>query len=194
MSRAQRPTFPEGAVVAAVASLAGGACYAGLSSIYAPGAALRVVIAGLALAYVVYLMARADARVGRVVAIAGWAAAACTLWLLEPPFAGYVLAHGALVWLVRSLYFHASVPAAFADLGLVALGAGAAAWATQRSGSVALALWCFFLVQALFAALPAFAGASRAQGGAPFAAPEEDRFRRAQRTAEAALSRLHSPR
>jgi hypothetical protein len=196
MRHASRPTFLEGAGVAAVASLAGGACHAGLSSLYGPDVALRVVVAGLGLAYTVYLVGRAEARVGRIVAIAGWIAAACALWLLAPPFAGYVLAHAGLAWLVRSLYFHASVLTALADLGLVALGAGAAVWSAQRADSVALALWCFFLVQALFASLPAFGAASRGAGagGRAFAAaPEEDRFRRAHRAAETALSRLRSP-
>lgn len=194
MRLAGRPTFLEGAGVALVASLAGGALYAGLSAVYAPAGALRIVVALGGLAYVVYLIGRAEARVGRIVAIAGWLVAACALWLLAPPFGGYVLAHAGLVWLVRSLWFHASLLAALADLGLVAVGIGAAAWSARRADSVALALWCFFLVQALFASLPAL-GAARARDGGPevVRAPDEDRFRRAERAAEAALSRLRSP-
>ena len=67
----------------------------------------------------------------------------------------------------------------------------AAVWAARQSGSFALSLWCFFLVQALYAAIPArFPG----EGGSTADAVPEDRFQRAHRAAEAALRSLHSIR
>jgi hypothetical protein len=52
-------------------------------------------------------------------------------WWTAPPLPLYLLIHVAAIWLLRSLYF-----------------------AITRSGSMFLATWCFFLVQALFVAIP----------------------------------------
>jgi hypothetical protein len=184
-----RPAFLEGAAVALVASLAGGAVHAALALVAAPGVVLRIVATALALAYLLYLLRRSNERIGRVMTLALWALATGALWLLDAPPLGFLCAQLGLVWLVRSLYFHAGVLAALADLGLVALGLAAAAWAASRSGSVALSLWCFFLVQACFVAIPA-----RATGRGERSTVAEDRFARAHGAAEAAVRRLSSAR
>ena len=187
----KRPGFFEGAAVALVASIAGGACYAALTTVFPSGAVFRVVVAALGLAYIVYLLQRNEERVGRVTAIVLWLVAAIALWISGPPSLLYLCAHLGLVWLIRSLYFHSSLISALADLGLVALGLAAAVWAARQSGSFALSLWCFFLVQALYAALPArFPG----EGASAGSAVPEDRFQRAHQAAEAALRSLHSIR
>ena len=187
----KRPGFFEGAVVALVASIAGGACYAALTTMFPSAAVLRFLIAALGLAYVLYLLRRSDERVWRITAVALWVLAALALWVFEPPSLLYLAAHLGLVWLVRSLYFHSSLLSALADLGLVALGLAAAVWAAQESGSVALSVWCFFLVQALCTSIPARfpAGGASADGAVP-----EDRFQRAHQAAEAALRSIHSIR
>ena len=183
----KRPGFFEGAVVALVATIAGGACYSALTTVFPSTGVLRLLIAALGLAYIVYLLRRNEERVGRITTIALWLLAAVALWIFEPPSLLYLCGHLALVWLVRSLYFHSSLLAALADLGLVALGLAAAVWAARQSGSVALSLWCFFLVQALFVAIPA---RFPAEGGSTNDALPEDRFQRAHQTAEAALRSL----
>jgi hypothetical protein len=182
-----RPTFFEGVAVALAASLSGSILYSALVWAGAGGQALRLVIAGLGVAYCGYLLRRSRRRVGRITTAAAWLAAAGALWLLDPPATLYVLGHVALLWLVRSLYFHDGMLAALADLGLLGLGLAAAVWATTESGSLFLSLWSFFLVQALFSAIPA--------AGRPDAAPDaagEEPFERAHRAAEAALRRLSS--
>jgi hypothetical protein len=187
----KRPGFLEGAAVALVASIAGGACYAALTAVFPPLAVFRVLVAALGLAYVVYLLRRNEERVGRLTTVTIWLAAAGALWISEPPSLLYLCAHLGLVWLVRSLYFHSSLLAALADLGLVALGLAAAVWAARQSASFALSVWCFFLVQALYAAIPVrFPGESGRDGHAV----PEDRFQRAHQAAEAALRGLHSIR
>jgi hypothetical protein len=185
----KRPGFFEGALVAATASLAGGACYAALTTLFPAAAVLRLLIASLALAYLVYLLRRSEERVGRISVLVLWLAAAAALWALHAPPLLYLSAHLGLLWLVRSLYFHSSLVAALTDLGLVALGLAAALWASSQTQSIALALWCFFLVQALYVAIPA-----RIAGRGDGAALAEDRFQTAHRAAEAALRRLHSIR
>ena len=83
------------------------------------------------------------------------AAGGAATWLAGVPLVGYVLIHVGLLWLVRSLYFYSGVLPALLDLGLSALGLAFAVWAAGRSGSPLLALWCFFLVQALHVCIPA---------------------------------------
>jgi hypothetical protein len=74
------------------------------------------------------------------------------------------------------------------DLGLGALSVSAAVWAITRSGSVFLATWCFFLVQALFVAIPP-AVQRKARPEQNMLADSEN-FERARRQADAALAQL----
>jgi hypothetical protein len=95
--------------------------------------------------------------------------------------------HVGAIWLVRSLYFHSGVIPALMDLGLCALGICAAVWAVDRSGSVFLATWCFFLVQASFVAIPSTVRTRHA--GQDGTADAGD-FERARRQADEALRQL----
>lgn len=181
----KRPTFLEGVGVALAASIAGSVAYTALSAV-AGGGLLRPVVTGLAFAYVVYLLARAPQRVGRVTALAAWCMAAAGLWLAAPPLALYLLLHVGLTWLVRSLFFHSGVFAALVDLALGVAALAAGVWAVVHTGSVLLGVWCFFLVQAAFVAIPpSLAPQRRASEPA-----RNDGFERAHRAAEAALRRL----
>lgn len=183
----RRPGFLQGVLVAAVASFFGGALYAALIAVVGAGAALRLLIALLGLAYVLYLLSCSATRVGRVVTVAGWLAVSAATWLLAPPLALYAVVHVGLIWLVRSLYLYSSVVCALADLGLAVLGTLVAVGTIEHTGSLFLALWSFFLVQALTAAVPA---ALKSRPRAP-AAPDEP-FERARRIAEAALQRIYA--
>lgn len=183
----KQPTFFEGVGVALAASVVGSAAHTALS--VATGSGLRAVVAGLALGYLVYLLGRTRERVGRLTAVLAWCAAATGLWLAAPPLALYLLLHVGMLWLIRSLFFHASLLAAVADLGLSGLALAAGVWAGVHSGSLLLAIWSFFLVQALFVAIPPSLPPRR-PGAA--ASECEDGFERAHRAAEAAARRLLS--
>jgi hypothetical protein len=186
----KQPTFFEGVALALAASLLGSALYSVLSSVFPAGAVLRLLIAGIGLAYVFYLLSRSRERVGRVTVVACWALAAGVIWFIAPPLMLYGLMHLGLIWLTRSLYFYSSVLAALADLGLSGLSLASAIWAASQTGSVFLSLWCFFLVQALFVAIPArLSHSNRETQTGP---EKEDRFQRAHRTAEAAVRKLSS--
>jgi hypothetical protein len=76
-------------------------------------------------------------------------------WFLAPSLLTYLLPHVALLWLVRSLIRYRGALPALLDLGVSAVGVAAAAWAARHSGSVFLAAWSFFLVQAVAIAIPA---------------------------------------
>ena len=185
----KRPTFVEGAVLALIAALGGTLAYAACTLVMPGAAALRLLVAGLGFGYLLYLLGSSRERVGRLTTLALWLTAAGLLWLLSPPLALYLLAHLAMIWVVRSLYFHQGLLAVLADLGLAGLGLIAALGAYLHTGSLFLSLWCLFLVQALFVSIP-----SRAEISDSDASVEEERFRRAHRAAEAAVHKLSSIR
>lgn len=182
----KRPGFFHGVIVAAILGFVASAVFAALTPFVGTGAVLRLLIPALALAYVLYLLSRSRARVGRVTVVAAWCVLTAVTWWFAPPLPLYLLVHAGAVWLVRSLYFYSSVLSASMDLGLSALGVCAAAWAVSRTGSVFLATWCFFLVQALFVAIPA---ALHRKGAAPADTGDEN-FERARRQADRALHQL----
>ncbi|MEA3290863.1 MAG: hypothetical protein U9Q71_00905 [Pseudomonadota bacterium] len=149
--------------------------------------------AGLAgLVYLLYLLSRSRERVGRVTVLAAWGVAAGVIWFLAPSPALYLLLHIGLIWLVRSLYFYSSVLSVLADLGLNGLSLAMAVWAALQSGSVFLSLWSFFLVQALFVAIPPRLGPKAGERRPE--RDEEDRFQHAHRAAETALRKISSIR
>lgn len=183
-----RPRFLQGVLLALVLSLGAAAAFAGLGLLVSPAIALRAVIALLGGLYVLYLLRHAATRVGRPTVLLAWLLAATGLWLSAPALGVYLAAHVSLVWLVRALYHHAGVLAAGLDAALSALALAAAVWAALGTHSVFAAVWCFFLVQALFVALPDPAG----RDTSPASSPDDARFRRALRSAEAAVRRLHA--
>jgi len=183
-----RPSFVHGVIVAAVLGFFASAIVATLTPFVGLGAVLRLVIPALGLAYLLYLFSRSETRVGRVTTLALWSALAATTWWVAPPLPFYLLIHVASIWLVRSLYFYSGVMPALMDLGVSALSISATVWAISRSGSVFLATWCFFLVQALFVAIPpAFESTPRSQRKT---AIENENFEHARRQADEALRQL----
>lgn len=183
----KRPTFLEGIGVAAGASVFAAITFAALTAVFGSSLVLRLIVTAIALAYILYLLRRSPERIGRTTTLAVWAAVTAVAWYALPlPL--FVAAQLGLVWLTRSLYFYASILSALADLGLVAFGLAAAIWALGTTNSLLAGVWSFFLVQALFAAIPAHLGARRPSASAL----PDDRFARAHRVAEAAVRRLSS--
>jgi hypothetical protein len=186
MRRADRRFNLGGGIAAALVLAAGGAAgLALLVPLFGSGVALRLLVALLGLGYVLYVLGRSRERVGRIATVGLWALCAAGIWLVGLPLPAYVLVHVGMLWLVRSLYCRSGVLGALADLGLCVLGLGFAAWAMSRSGSVPLALWCFFLIQAFHASIPS---SFALRGAAP--RDEDAAFDRAHRAAEAALKRF----
>ena len=68
-----RPTFLEGVAVALATSVAGTGLYSVLTTVFAGGDVLRLLIAGISLGYVLYILHRSRARLGRVTAVGLWA-------------------------------------------------------------------------------------------------------------------------
>jgi hypothetical protein len=169
-------------------SLVGGAVAASLMLVMPSGVVVRAVVAGMGLAYILYRLHRSREHTGRIVVIGAWCAIAAAAWLLAIPLPAYLAIHAGMIWLIRSLYTHSNLRAAAADLGLCALGLAFAVWAALRAESLFLAAWCFFLLQALHVAIPAWT-AERAREDDP-RVREDDAFAGAHRAAERALREL----
>ena len=184
----KRPGFLHGVIVAAVFGFFASTIVATLTPFVGFGSVVRLIIPALGLAYLLYLMSRSKERLGRVTTLSLWSALAIATWWVAPPFPLYLLIHVAAIWLIRSLYFYSGVIPALMDLGLNALSISAAVWAITRSGSVFLATWCFFLVQALFVAIPpTINGKAKPELNT---ALDSENFERARRQADAALRQL----
>ena len=184
----KRPTFFNGVLAALVLAFLASVAFATLMPFFGLGFVVRTLIPALGLLYIAYLFTRSPERTGRITTLMLWCVLAGASWLLAPPLPLYVLIHVGAVWLIRSLYFYSSVVPALIDLGLNALSVSTAIWAVSRSGSVFLAVWCFFLVQALFIAIPPALNRKARSGNT---APADDqKFQHARRRAEAALRQL----
>ncbi len=184
----KRPSFIHGVVIAAVLGFFASAVVATLTPFVGFAAVLRLAIPALALAYVLYLLSRSDERVGRVTALSIWGVLAAATWWVAPPLPLYFLIHVGAIWLLRSLYFYSGVMPALMDLGLSALSISATVWALTRSGSIFLATWCFFLVQALFVVIPS--AVKRPQIEQRNTAVDSENFEHARRQADQALRQL----
>lgn len=178
------PSFLEGVLVALVAALGASVAQVLLTLALPRPAALGLIAAGLGLAYLLYLLGRSRERAGRIVAVIAWVPITGTALALAPDPWTQVLVQAGLIWLVRSLWHQASPLAALLDLGLILAGLAAALWAALHSGSLFLAVWCLFLVQALFSTIPERV-AGRQRG---IEAP--DPFDLAARAAGSALARI----
>ena len=157
----RKPGVFDGLIVALLIALAAGVASLLFGGFFAQALLIGVVLHAAALAYLVYLLQRARARVGKLITLTAWALLTAVNWLLPIPLFEQILLLAAFIWLVRSLYFHASLISAALDFGLVSVGLAAAAWAAVNTGSLAAALWSFFLLQALFCWIPQAAGQAK---------------------------------
>jgi len=188
----KRPGFFQGVVVAAVLGFFASTIVATLTPFLGLGTVLRLLLPLLGLTYLLYLLNRSAEKLGRVTTLSLWAVMAIATWWIAPPLPLYLLIHVGSVWLIRSMYYYTGVLPALMDLGLSTLSITAATWAISRSGSVFLATWCFFLVQALFVSIPSdIKRKNRVTSNPP---AHSGNFERAQRQADAALHQLFTKR
>jgi hypothetical protein len=186
----KQPSFFEGVAVAIVLSILGSAFAWLLTPVFGRSGVLYLLITGISFVYMVYLLARSRERIGRITTIVLWIAVTGLAWLAGLPWLLLGLVQVGFIWLVRSLYYYSSVLTSLMDLGLTALGVVVSIWATAHSGSLFLGLWTFFLMQALFVAIPKqWRGTGSIQQ-----IKQDEAFQRAYRSAEAAVRKLSTIR
>lgn len=183
------PGFLQGVGVALLAALLGEVLFVALTPLLGSITALYLVIAAASFCYILYLLRSSGVRLGRITTLLSWLSITVATAWVGPPLMLYVLIHVAMIWLVRSLYFYSSLLPAMVDLGLNVVAVAAVVWATAQSGSLLLALWCFFLLQALFVMIPQSMNKSSGDASMP---DDNDAFAQAHRTAQAALRKLSS--
>ena len=182
----KEPSFLEGVAVAIVFSVLGSAFALVLAPLLGRGVSAYVLITGISFVYLIYLLARSRERVGRITTVVLWLAATAVIWLLGLPWFLLGLVQMAFIWLVRCLYYYSSVVSALTDLGLTATSAMVSYWAAIYSGSLFLSIWTFFLMQALFVAIPK----QWRVGRSDHPPTQDDAFQRAFHNAEAAFRKL----
>ncbi len=185
------PGIIDGLILAFVISLGAGAANLVLGGFIGYGTLFNLVLLAAALTYLLYLFKRSSARVGRVVMLAAWATLSLACWFFEVHLFEQVLLQAGFIWLVRALYFHGTLFAAALDFGLVSAGLAAGAWAMVNTGSLAAALWSFFLIQSLFGWIPDL---SRKQRGESYRGQSDySAFQSAHRVALDAVRKLTQP-
>lgn len=148
------PGIIDGVIIAIVISLGAALASLVLGGFIAYDTLSSLLLCTAALIYLFYLLKRSSANVGRVVVIAGWSVISLACWFFDVALIEQALIQAAIIWLVRSLFFHGSMFTAVLDFGLVLFGLTAGAWTMVNTGSLAGALWSFFLVQALLCWIP----------------------------------------
>ncbi len=185
----KKPTFIQGVMVAAVLAFVGSSFIATVTPFIGFQHVANLVVPAIAFVYLVYLFRSTKERIGRISVLTLWSVFAIAMWWSDPTLAVYLLVHVGVIWLVRSLYFYSGVIPALIDLGLSVISVSAFGWALERTGSMFLGIWCFFLVQALFVLIPkSYSNVGSAQRHAT----EDERFARAERQANQALQKLFS--
>lgn len=185
------PGIIDGLVVAVLISLGAGAASLLMRGFVAYPTLFNMVLCAATLVYLIYLLKRCSARVGRMVVISGWAVSSLASWFFEVPLLEQVFIQAGIIWLVRSLYFHGSIFAAALDFGLISVGLAASAWSMVNTGSLAASLWSFFLIQALFCWIPDLAG--KPSGDAYRGHRDSSSFQSAHRVALDAVRKLTQP-
>ncbi len=146
----------------------------------------------MAFLYLGYLLYHSPRATGRVALMAGWLAGATALYLLEASMSISLMFNLTSLWLARCWCYLDQVLQALADLALWFGALALACAALLHSGSYPLAIWTFFLVQALWPWVAATA-ASWTQSEATADYQQERAFNDAKQNAEAALRRLQTP-
>ncbi len=178
------PGILNGIGFAIAASLSAGLLGELLPILFTPVFSSLSVVLALALAYLIYLFKHCNVRRGRVVTLVLWCGLSICGWVLDVGLLSQIALQLAVIWSVRSFYYHTSVFAVLLDLVLVVMAGAAGVWAILQTGSFAAAVWCFFLSQSLFIAIP---GSKRTANQRSSTA---DRFQNAYRVAQQAIHKL----
>ena len=184
----KRPSFLSATGVALLMAAAATIGFTLLVPVIGSAASLRLLVTGLGLLYLAWLLSSIRPRAGRVTAVAAWLLLSGVAWFLAPSLLLYLFLHVGLLWLVRSVVRYRSALSGLLDLGVSVIAVAAAAWAARHTGSVFLAAWSFFLVQAAAFAIPArLPGRKR---GHADTVRENEVFEQARRRADAAFREL----
>lgn len=184
----KKPSFFEGVAVALLIAVVSAAATFVAGQLFFSDTLLYLLISIIGFAYVCYLLARSGEKTGRVSVVLVWFFLSLAGFLFLPSFVFFAVLQLGFIWLLRSLYFHNSVLAAIADLGLFMLAFIVAAWSWFNTQSVFISVWSFFLTQALFVLIPSRTNSSSKPCHSN--SDGSERFETAYRAAENAVRKL----
>ena len=115
-----------------------------------PVLAPKFTLALITIGYLFYLIKQSGEKTGRIVT-GGIAIGVSILTLtISMSLIEFILIQLGLIWIVRSLYLRARPIPALIDGLLIVAGILLASWGILQTQSLAIAVWCFYLTQALF--------------------------------------------
>lgn len=182
------PGILKGILVAVIASLASAFLNSIFPLIFSSFTSNSLIILMLSLGYLLYLLRYSGIKRGRIVVVLVWLALNLGGLLLGISIIALILLQFSIIWVVRSVYFHASIVAALLDLILITMASGAAVWAAIQTESLVTAVWSFFLCQSLFGSIPDLPRKTGRQGQAD--TTQNDHFESAHRVAQEAVRKL----
>ena len=180
--------FFEGVWVALLISVLGSALFAVLTTFFSKFGVFQLVVTAISFCYITYLLLRSREVTGRMVIFTVWFSAAMLCLFFVNSILTFIMIHIIMIWLVRSLYYYTSIISAAIDLFLNVTSFVIATWTLGHTDSLFLALWCFFLIQALFVSIPVSFQKVRQSNHRHV--KSDDRFERAYRIAEVAIRKL----
>lgn len=188
----KRPGFPEGFLLAILLCIAGFIIFECVNLIMNSRIALQFTLTVTSLGYLVYLLKRSGVRTGRLTVIVLWTVITTALWLMQIPLSVFLIGQVVIIWLVRSLYYYASVLSSLVDLMLTGTGLLVAFWAIINTNNLFFSLCSFYLIQSLFVTIPED---WKKPGESKYSmAISDDKFERAYHCAEAAIRKFSSSR
>jgi hypothetical protein len=179
-------TVWRGVGLAVLATMAGGVAMTIFPWLIGTLTTMKLVISALTLAYLGVMMHDSQERTGRFATLLLWLTITITLLVANPNLLIWLLVCSAMIWLMRSIYLHRRLISLSGDAVLNAVAVVASVATLLHSHSFWLAIWVFFLIQALHVWIPA----ARKTRHHTTADDSQHQFEQASRIAETALKRL----
>jgi len=144
----------EGVIIAALLSATGSLLYLIFTLVFSLHTSAQFSFSIIATLYAGYILARSSKPFGKLSLLTGWAGWVVAIWLINLSLIPFIIAHLLGLWLLRSVTYHSQLLPRVLDLILCAASFIIAFVALTSTNSLAFSLWCLFLTQALFSALP----------------------------------------
>jgi hypothetical protein len=153
-----------------------------------PVLAPQLTVAVVAGCYLIYLLRYSATRHGYLTLACGFGLITIAALLMNIPFYEFALIEAGLIWIARSLYLRTRVLHVLIDLIIIISGLFLAGWALIETHSLAVAVWCFYLIQGLLFALPEYFVKPNVQNH--FIPNDQHRFNNAWQAAQTAVEKL----
>ena len=150
----RRPSFIRGVVIALILALLSYGLGAPLAAKVGSYLSIKILLSLLSAAYLAYLISASATGTGRIVVFLAYLLCVCASWIFVTDLVLYAIINTMSISVARALMFYPRLRSVLLDFGLSGVGFTTAYLACITTNSAALSVWCFFLVQSLFVAIP----------------------------------------